>query len=179
MTGDMTRAPGTASTYRAILTPKEDVESSSWNVSLDHLEMTFTLGDKVKLTGEEHLVSVLKSWHLFHLMDFTVEEIKPSIDVVPVNTKVDPRTCPIPGMYRIRYIKPGGRIELESCMRLTSRRVEPFEGPTLQFSARPRLGTQQFRSGQILSMFRVPDDADIYVNHDPRKGNPKGWRYER
>jgi hypothetical protein len=92
----------------------------------------------------------------------------------------DPKTAVIPGMYRVRFIKPGGRIELESQMRLFARHTDPYEGQKLQFSCRPRFGTVEFRADQILSMYRMPDDAEVYVNWDPRKpGKPQSWKYER
>lgn len=95
-----------------------------------------------------------------------------------MEVKVDPRTAPVPGMYRIQYIKPGGRITLESQMLLFSRHISEH-GTTLYFSARPTYGTQDFRADNILSMIKVDSDQ-VYVNWDPRKnGKPVSWRYVR
>ncbi len=86
-------------------------------------------------------------------------------------------------MYRIQYKKPGGRITLEAQLRLfeVSRNTGNPEGKyVLYFSARPRFGTQDFKAEEILSIERVPDDALVYINHDPRKGKPKeAWPYKR
>jgi hypothetical protein len=84
-------------------------------------------------------------------------------------------------MYKVTYTKPGGRITLESQMKLFSiDRGNIAELDIFYFSARPRLGTQTFKRFDILTIERVPDDAPVYVNHDPRKGKPKEtWRYER
>jgi hypothetical protein len=94
--------------------------------------------------------------------------------------KSDPATAPLSGMYRIQFTKPGGRITLESQMRLFDRSTDPIRGLTLWFSARPRFGTTTFAAREIASMYRVPDDAEVYVNWDPRKqGKPQSWKYER
>lgn len=167
--------------YKATLRPKEGMEPDEDNISLDHLEMTFTIGANMKLTAEQHMVEVFKSWHLYHFMDFELHAVEPETIAEPVaDVQSQPRTAAIPGTYRIRYRKPGGRIELESQMRLFSRDHNPLDGYVLLFSARPRFGTTVFKESDIISMYRVADNALIYVNHDPRKGEPREvWRYER
>lgn len=83
-------------------------------------------------------------------------------------------------MYRIRYVKPGGRITLESQMKLISINHSPVEGDKLIFSARPRFGTQELRRDQLTMIKQVPIDSKVYVNWDPRKtGQPDSWPYER
>jgi hypothetical protein len=78
-------------------------------------------------------------------------------------------------MYRIRFIKPGGRIELESQMKLFA-----IAGDTLFFSARPRFGTQDIKRSSLTSIVPVSGPEVVYINWDPRKpGRPESWRYER
>lgn len=94
---------------------------------------------------------------------------------------LDPNQLEIPANYKIRYLKPGGRITLEAVLRLfeVSTNADNHR-VTLYFSARPRFGTQDFKADELLSIERVSDYARIYINHDPRKGEPKDtWAYER
>lgn len=94
---------------------------------------------------------------------------------------IDVTSLIIPGMYKIQYTKPGGRITLEAQLLLfeVSRNVDN-KRHTLYFSARPKFGTQDFKAEEILSIERVPDDALIYINHDPRKARVReSWPYER
>jgi hypothetical protein len=90
--------------------------------------------------------------------------------------ELTPETATMPGMYRIQFIKPGGRIRLESQMLLFAR-----YGGNLYFSARPTFGTQDFPADKILSITRMPDDAEVYVNWDPRKTDQKpiSWKHKR
>lgn len=84
------------------------------------------------------------------------------------------------GMYRIQFVNPGGRITLESQMRMFGMRRDPYVGEVLMFSARPRFGTQEIARNKLTSIERVPDDAEVYLNWDPRKkGKPVSWKYER
>jgi len=94
---------------------------------------------------------------------------------------VKPAEATYPGMYRIQFIKPGGRITMESQMFLFAMHHSDHEGEILLFSARPVFGTQDMRASMITSMIRVDDDAEVYVNWDPRKTNQKpiSWRHVR
>lgn len=81
-------------------------------------------------------------------------------------------------MYRITFTKPGGRITLESQMKLIAINESKLSGRTLVFSARPRFGTQEVPESMIEKIELVPPDAYVYVNHDRRKGEPKDtWTY--
>lgn len=83
-------------------------------------------------------------------------------------------------MYRVTFTKPGGRIELVSQMRLIAINEDAVFGRTLVFSARPRFGTQEMPERMIGKIELVPPDSYVYLNHDPRKGEPKeSWPYER
>lgn len=87
----------------------------------------------------------------------------------------------VPANYKITYTKPGGRITLEAVLRLFHTKRNPVNGSyTMLFSARPRFGTQDFKHDEILSIERVSEESPIYINHDPRKGEPRDtWAYQR
>jgi hypothetical protein len=87
----------------------------------------------------------------------------------------------VPGTYKITYVKPGGRIILESQLRLFAiERDVMADDWRLFFSARPRSGTQEFMLKQLRTIERVPFDAYMYINWDPRKpGKPESWPHKR
>lgn len=155
-------------TYRAVFTPQPHVDPEEWEVSLDRMEVIFTIRNKGKphQTPESVVATTLSDMGVTDVMNYKVTEVAP--DLVT------------PAMYRIRHQKLGGKIELESQMLLFDVTGEPGQRQ-LFFSARPVFGTQgPYRESDLISIERVADDAPVYVGWDPRKkGKPLTWKYER
>lgn len=169
--------------FKAVYRPKNQARRDEYDISLDEVTITFTTGEDAAEEPHASLEKFLRDLYMIHYADFEISEVATTHSAAYEAKKALEEDGQEPGMYRITYQRPGGRVILTSQMLLFAVEKDQFEGVRYLFSARPRFGTQTFRKSSILTMERLPDDAEVFVSWDARNGpRPAArnrWKHER